>query len=556
MMRAKEILQFIPLILLLMMGKNEVLAQVPDSISMQQIPEVIITATRTVKSIDSVGREVTVITAEEIREAAPHDLAQLLSQYAGISVIGSNQNPGMTESIFIRGANSNQTVIMIDGIAINDPSSTNHAIDLSELPLSNIDQIEIVRGSHSTLYGSSAIGGAINIITKKNMVAGLNGEVSLTAGTFGPKTLQLQENVFLDYTFKNGFYTNLDIFNLNVNGLDATIDTSITSATFKSFDEDDFNQQRISGKAGYKNTRWDVFAAYSFTNMAADFDKSAFKTHSFDVPGTLYDGDSTRIFTKRHFANYQAAWQLSQSFDLKLTGGYTTLLRTTIEDSSVIDLAGNTDHTFSDGRYEGRFLIHELQGNYKWKQVELTAGAGLDYETMTTATRFYNSAYPFETVNNLDSLHLNSSLINLFAQLDFNGSFFLPSLKKFNLLIGARYNYHDLFGTAIVYEINPSYSLGKAARLYASYSTGFNRPSLYQLYAPDNYYTSIITRGNPLLQPEYSKSAEVGIKFFPDKKTRFGLSLYKTDVNHSIEYVYLWDKNILIDSLGNDFSRD
>jgi vitamin B12 transporter len=544
------------MLLFLVMEKNELLAQVADSISTHRIPEVIITATRTAKPIDRVGREVTVITSEEIREAAPHDLAQLLSQYAGISVIGSNQNPGMTESIFMRGANSNQTVIMMDGIAINDPSSTNHAIDLSELPLSNIDRIEIVRGSHSTLYGSSAIGGVINIITKKNMMAGLHGDVSIAASTFGPKTLQLQENIFLNYTFQNEFYTNLDLFNLNVNGLDATVDTSLTSATFKNFDDDDFDQQRISGKAGFKNYRWDVFAAYSFTNMAADYDKSAFKTHSFDVPGALYDGDSTRIFTKRHLANYQVAYQLLPQFNLKASGGYTTLHRSTIDDSSVIDIAGNTDHSFADGRYEGSFMNIEMQGHYQWKQIELMAGAGLDYETMTTATHYFNSAFQFEIVNDLDSLKLNSTLTNFFTQLDVDGNFFSPSLKNFNLLLGARYNHHDLFGDAIVYEINPSFNFEGIARIYASYSTGFNAPSLYQLYAPEIYYTSLITRGNPKLQPEYSKSTEVGIKFFPDKKIRFGLSFYETIVQHSIEYVYLWDKNIPIAQLGGDFNRD
>lgn len=68
----------------------------------------------------------------------------------------------------MRGANSNHTVIMVDGMRLSDPSSVDNALDLGELSLTNIERIEIVRGAHSTLYGSSAIGGAVNIITKKN----------------------------------------------------------------------------------------------------------------------------------------------------------------------------------------------------------------------------------------------------------------------------------------------------------------------------------------------------------------------------------------------------
>lgn len=535
---------------------QNLIAQSTDSIPAQAIPEVIVTATRTEKNVNEIGREVTVISNAEIQKHGAITVAELLSDYTGVSIIGSNQNPGMTQSIFMRGAGSNQTVIMIDGVPVSDPSSTNNAIDLNELPLSNIDQVEIVRGSHSTLYGSSAIGGAINIITKKKQQPGFHGDARVLGGIFGANTFQLEENLFLNYTFKNGFYANLDGFNTNINGIDATIDTSTTSATFRSFDQDDFDQQRIAAKVGYHDKRWNVFGAYSFTNTAAGFDKAGFKYRSFDIPTTLYDGDSTRIFTRRNFANYKAAYQLTQKFDLQLTGGYSTLHRSTIDDSSVIDASGTSDHTYSDGRYEGAEMNQELLGNYRWTNMQLTTGIGLNRETMTSGTHYYNSVYQFELVSDLDTLELSSTLLNAFAQLDMDGSTFSPSLKELNVILGARYNHHDLFGSTMVYEINPSYQLGKWARIFASYSTGFNAPSLYQMYAPDNYYTSGITRGNPDLQPEYAHSVEAGIKFFPKKTLSYGLSLYSTTVQNSIEYVYLWDKNVPVEELGQDFYRD
>jgi vitamin B12 transporter len=499
---------------------------------------------------------VTVITDDAIRKSGAKDLAQLLSNYAGISVIGAGQNPGMTESIFMRGANSNQTVIMVDGVPLSDPSSTNTAIDLTEIPIANIDQVEIVRGSHSTLYGSTAIGGAINIITKKQMAAGFHGDVSLLGGVFGPETSQLQENIFLNYTFKNGFYANLDLFNTNINGLDATVDTSTTSATFRSFDRDDFNQQHAAAKIGYRQKKWNAFIGYSYMQMAADYDKAGFKFRSFDIPTTLYDGDSTRLFTKRNLVNYDIAYKISQATSLELIGGYSSLRRNSVDDSSLIDPSGTSDHTFSDGKYEGTEWNNDLQLNTRWKNVQLVAGAGIQQKSMDAETHYYNSLFQYELVTSLDSVNPQYTLLNAFAQFDLGGGLVSSDLSDLNLLIGARYNHHDLFGSIVVYEINPSYKFGSIARLFASYSTGFNAPSLYQLYAPDQYYTSSITRGNPDLQPEYSQSFEVGLKFFPKAGMNFGISFYQTVVNNSIEYVYLWDKNIPIEELGNDYTRD
>ncbi len=172
----------------LLLTISAVQAQQADSVGSKQLSEVIITATRAFKPVAEIGRSVTVISAEQIQNSVYNNAGELLSQQEGIYVVGTGQNPGMTQSVFMRGAGSNQTVILIDGIRITDPSGVNNALDLTELTLTNIDRIEIVRGSHSTLYGSSAIGGVINIITKKNGEPGFNGTAELKGGTFGKST--------------------------------------------------------------------------------------------------------------------------------------------------------------------------------------------------------------------------------------------------------------------------------------------------------------------------------------------------------------------------------
>jgi vitamin B12 transporter len=135
-----------------------------DTLKNRQLDEVVISATRSEKNINDIGRSITVITSDEIKRSGANSVAELLTQQEGIYVVGAGQNPGMTSSIFTRGANSNQTLLLIDGVRITDPSAINNSIDVAELSLANIDRIEIVRGSHSTMYGSSAIGGVVNIM--------------------------------------------------------------------------------------------------------------------------------------------------------------------------------------------------------------------------------------------------------------------------------------------------------------------------------------------------------------------------------------------------------
>lgn len=130
--------------------------QQQDTLKTLQLKEVIVTATRTEKNVADVGRSITLITSDNVKSSIYNSVSELLSQQEGIYIVGNSQNPGMIQSIFSRGANSNQTLIMIDGVRITDPSTPNNAPDLSELSLANVEKIEIVRGSHSTLYGSSA----------------------------------------------------------------------------------------------------------------------------------------------------------------------------------------------------------------------------------------------------------------------------------------------------------------------------------------------------------------------------------------------------------------
>lgn len=524
------------------------------------IPEVMVTATRIPEDPEKVSRNVTVIDAGKVQQLQSNDLGQLLSVQQGMSVTGAGQNPGLTQTLFTRGTNSNHTLVMVDGVRITDPSTVNDALDLVEIPFSGFDQLEIVRGSHSTLYGSSCIGGAINMVSGGKQSPGFHALADFRGGTFGAGTLQLEQNIQLNYSWKGGLYANLNFFNTNVNGLDATVDTVTNPAAFKSYDRDDLNLLKGSAKVGFENTRWNVFVSYGITDQHTDYDKAGWKYRNpyGANPLAWYDGDSTKIKALRNLITYNVQHSFSSQFSMALSGGYTSLNRVAVDDSSIIDHMGDYDHTFSDADYSGSNMNHDLQATWRLRGATLIAGAGLLSETMTFQTSFYtNTGYGvYEAYTNLDSLNLHSNIYDAYVQADLNGKLLGEKLDRLNLIAGLRYNYHDKFGTSINYEINPSLQVTQHGIIYFSLSSGFNAPSLYQLYSPETYYTSSITRGNPFLKPEISRALELGYKQKLSDHLRFEVAVYQNTVKDEIEYVYLWDGSIQVDSLGSDFLRD
>jgi len=131
-----------------------------------------------------------------------------------------------------------------------------------------------------------------------------------------------------------------------------------------------------------------------------------------------------------------------------------------------------------------------------------------------------------------------------------NGILVNEKFRRFSLVLGGRLINHGTFGSNLTYEINPSFKVNDNALIYASYSTGFNAPSLYQLFSPDKNFNSGITRGNKDLKPETSVSYEFGFKQKINNIFSFAVAYFNTEVSNVIEYVYLWDKNTPVASLS------
>ena len=147
----------------LLMGTSAVSAQKDSTI--HELKAVTVTATRSAQSILNTPRSVSLISNKDIKEQAYQNLADLLQKAEGIFVPGTFQVPGSLQTLFIRGADNRQNLIMIDGIKLSDASTPDNGLDFAEVSLNNVDRVEIVRGAQGTLYGNSAVGGVVNIIT-------------------------------------------------------------------------------------------------------------------------------------------------------------------------------------------------------------------------------------------------------------------------------------------------------------------------------------------------------------------------------------------------------
>lgn len=527
-------------VLMFLTAVNVFTAQAQDKDSSKLLQEVIVSASRFEEDPSATTRSVTVIGSDEIAKMAYRNVGELLTAQEGIYVVGANQNPGMVQTIFMRGTNSNQTIILIDGVRITDPSSVNNAVDLSEISLANVERIEIVRGSHSTLFGSSAIGGVINIITKKGKQQGLSGSVLAEGGLFAPEGKSLNAQIFLNYRdTSSGFYANASAYRMNSTGIDATLDTITTAGVFKNRDRDGFVKTDVSARIGIDKKKFSAWTSLRLHDQQSDIDRGAFS-----------DDENYTLDFKRKAISAGIDYKFNEKMRLSYLGGLSMMERYAVNDSSVIDALGNTDQTYSDSRNTGGLMSHDLQLTYLSDKIRFIAGASFYQETMNQESYYINTAWMYESKSNLDSLDLHINTISAFSQLRLNGTLLHEKAKNFDLTLGGRYINNSSFGTAFTGEINPSLKIGEKDLLYLSYSTGFNAPSLYQLYAPDDFYGYGITLGNTGLNAEISRSFEAGLKHRISNTSLMTVSWFSNRTENMIDYVNLWNKNSSIDSLG------
>ena len=438
--------------------------------------EVIITANKFPNKTSLTGKVLTVITKEQLDRSGGQDLSQVLTQQAGLFINGANSNPGKDKSVFLRGAKIDHTLITVDGVPIYDPSGIGSNFDIRLLPIDNIERIEILKGSQSTLYGSDAIAGVINIITRKagTRPAVVSGLISYGSfNTFHANAALSGTQKKLDYAINYTYYKTAGIN-------EATDTLTVPHTTGKN----GYEQNSFYASLGYKPTSAIHIQPFlRYTGYFGNLDQGAF-TDELDYTARL-NNLQTGLRTEIHFGKAQ----------LNINYNYNDISRTYIDDSVK---SRNGFNIYSKGVYKGREHFAEAYLVYPFtSMLKLTAGA--DFRSYNS-DQDYNSisAYgPYKYKLAKDSLKQNQE--GVYAAIVLNCS------KGFNAELGGRFIWHSAYGNNFVFNFNPSYLINNQWKLFVNISSGYKTPTLYQLYSE---------YGNKKLKPETAMSFESGVQYF------------------------------------------
>ena len=442
---------------------------------------IIVTASRSAQSISQTGQSVSVIDLDQIERAQSVTVADLLRNVPGVT-FNRNGGVGTSTSVNIRGAGSDQTVALIDGVKLNDPSSPGSGFNFGNLLTGNISRIEVLRGSQSVIWGSQAIGGVVNTITRA-------------------PTEDLAINARAEYGYRD---TGQVVG--NVSGRFGPVAASVGAGYFRTDGFSTFNEERGGAERdGYRN-----FGANG------KFEITLSEAISIDLRGYYSDGET--------------------DIDGFTAIGFTDTPETA-ETKEFVGYAGvNID--LLDGRFRNRFAFaytNTKRDNFNLATQTFDAlgrNERFEYQGIFDASEWLQATIGAETEDSrFRSSSFGGPVGRASASIDsFYGQLRIMPLDGLTATAGIRYDDHSTFGGEtnfagdIVYSPNNGWTTFRA-----SYGEGFKVPSLFQLFSDF---------GNDTLQPETSKSWDAGItQQLIDGRLEFSATLYQRDSDNLINFI-------------------
>jgi vitamin B12 transporter len=447
-----------------------------------------LTATRVQTPLSNVGSSVTIITRDQIRDSGQTSLAEILRTVPGLDIAQAG-GPGRQSSAFLRGSNSNQTKVMMDGVWLNDPTA-NRAFDLSNLTLDNIERIEVLRGPQSTLYGSDAIGGVINIITRRGR-GPARLQFSTQAGSYDTsnQVATLSGGTERSYYSLTGSY----------------FDTNGFSAAESGTERDGYRNGTMSGRAGIVfNEQLDVDVVFRYADSDSKFDSYAFDPltgASLPVDGLANTARSESFYSRTQIRSVSLDGMLEQ----KVGFNYTNTNRDSLT-------PGLNSH------FNGDVRMVDWQANLTVldrDQVQdiLTVGAMYLQEDVLTSNTFV-------------PLPSDRSLFNRGVYLQNT----MVLYDQWTVTAGTRWDQFSRSGDANTYRVTSRYQIPEdGVALHGSIGTGFRAPSINELFG---------FAGNPNLRPEKSRGWDCGLEQrFADEKLIVDATYFRNDYDDLIVFV-------------------
>ena len=423
------------------------------------------------------GRSVIKIDSIDLKKFRGRSISELLSTKAGIITLGNASITGQNLRYAIRGSNNNQVLFLIDGVRISDPSRIDNDFDINFLNINQIESIEVLKGASSSLYGSSASAGVINITTKKS---GKRESLSidLFTGTENDNKTKIDNLTY--FSTNLGFNKELSFLKLGLNL--STLNTNGMSAISTGSEIDNFSKYNFNINLSNQYGPFEWFVILNKSQIKNGYD------NSFPIEDANFIGLSFLESLSSRFKYQYGKGEIS------LTAGFQ-----------------NTSREYRDN--------YPLNFKSINKSIEILNKIKISDKIYSVqGILFQDSGY--DGVPNVDQVGLYSNLVYL-------------SGKNLNFSLGGRINNHQAYGKFFTYSLNPSYNIdikeSENIKLFATLNSAFIAPSLYQLYDPYS--------GNKDLLPEESISKEIGIEINNEKRN-LSLVFFEREENPKIIYEY------------------
>ena len=447
-----------------------------------ELERIVVTPSRTEEKLGSASCSVSVITDEDFDRKKVEMVKDSIKEEVGVDIRQAGAFQG-TADVMIRGGRSNQTLIMIDGIKAYDPIDPGGAYNIANLTLDNIKQIEILRGPQSALYGSDAMAGVVNIMTKKATDTYAN-------ATWEGGSFYTYKEIFEAGYAGHGFHASFAGSRLDTKGI------SQAEAKHDCQERDPLDRTALAGRADYDiGDTASVGATFRYT-----------KSHFAIDQGADADDDNAFSIVRETFGTLYGDLKPFEWWRNSLRLGWMDTIRQYFDDDSPLAL------DFDRSKYSGKYFKLNYQSEFDLANVDkIVAG----YEFTKETARFYSQNdfsdplwRPIMLTQEMPEISAKDN--SMYLENRFNLADRLTSTQ------GMRVSRYSTAGTHVTYRLDASYLFATGTKIRGLAATGLKAPSLYQLYAPSNDYFG---GGNPSLQPEKSSSYEYGIDqyLFGDK---------------------------------------